>query len=118
MRHCPLCDKDLPEGEFYRKKNGRFLTYCKTCQKDYVRWNKIRLKYPDLGITLEEVRTLKEQESCESCGREGLVFVDHDHSTGRFRGMLCRLCNSGIGFLGDTIEGVEAALRYLKRERV
>jgi hypothetical protein len=42
------------------------------------------------------------------------LFVDHDHATGALRGILCNLCNSGIGALGDSVEGLREALRYLE----
>ena len=59
-------------------------------------------------------------EYCECCGRPAWLetrelAVDHDHITGRFRGWICFACNLGIGLLGDTIEGLEKALAYLRR---
>jgi Recombination endonuclease VII len=42
------------------------------------------------------------------------LAVDHDHETGKVRGLLCCNCNSGLGQLGDTIERVEGILEYLK----
>ena len=54
---------------------------------------------------------------CECClepsAPEDLSF-DHDHETGNFRGWLCTNCNTGIGKLGDSIKGIENALRYLR----
>jgi hypothetical protein len=41
--------------------------------------------------------------------------VDHCHSTGQIRGVLCCECNTGIGKLGDNAEGVRRALAYLER---
>ena len=54
---------------------------------------------------------------CEICERAPPVHCDHDHRTGKFRGWLCRMCNTAIGALGDDIEGLERALAYLRRPR-
>jgi hypothetical protein len=55
-------------------------------------------------------------EACECCGRREsrALNVDHDHTTGQFRGWLCFACNTGIGKLGDNYDGVLRALRYLE----
>lgn len=53
---------------------------------------------------------------CAICGGPpgGRWFhLDHDHSDGTLRGLLCGKCNKGIGLLGDTREGIERALAYL-----
>ena len=42
-------------------------------------------------------------------------MLDHDHATHNFRGWLCDGCNIGISRLGDTLEGVKAALTYLQQ---
>lgn len=55
---------------------------------------------------------------CELDGRpleQGKVHLDHDHTTGAFRGWLCNRCNLALGHLGDDIKGLERALAYLKR---
>jgi hypothetical protein len=44
------------------------------------------------------------------------LCLDHNHETGKFRGWLCDNCNTGIGKLGDTVEGLERAIAYLKRQ--
>lgn len=58
-------------------------------------------------------------ECCESCGGppngRGILHLDHCYETGIFRGWLCFKCNSGIGNLGDSIEGLEKALVYLRQ---
>lgn len=52
---------------------------------------------------------------CNCCSKEyHLMCLDHDHLTNKFRGWLCHKCNSGIGHLGDNIEGLEKALAYLR----
>lgn len=44
-------------------------------------------------------------------------YVDHDHESGQVRGLVCHKCNAGIGALGDTLEGVQRAVDYLKRAK-
>ncbi len=54
---------------------------------------------------------------CAICNKppgDNLLCVDHDHGSDVIRGLLCHNCNKGIGLLGDSIESVEKALRYLK----
>lgn len=52
--------------------------------------------------------------SRSSKGSRDAMVVDHDHSTGVVRGLLCRQCNVGIGNLKDDHEIVESAARYLR----
>ncbi len=42
------------------------------------------------------------------------MAVDHDHKTGKTRGLLCSNCNRGLGLLKDSIQIVKNALKYLK----
>ncbi|NBU34386.1 hypothetical protein EBS40_07220 [bacterium] len=44
------------------------------------------------------------------------LSVDHDHVTGKFRGFLCHMCNTGIGKFGDNPELLVAAANYLKEQ--
>jgi hypothetical protein len=58
---------------------------------------------------------------CASCGTaepkgsNNQWHVDHCHDTGKVRGLLCSLCNIGIGCLGDNLQGVRNALLYLEK---
>lgn len=54
---------------------------------------------------------------CLSTESTNRWHIDHEHSTGRIRGIICGKCNTGIGLLGDSVEGVERALAYLRRSK-
>src|ERR1700761_10093 len=85
-----------------------------------------RLKYK-FGITLADFLAMieKQEGRCAICqidvksltigkGRREAACVDHDHETGKIRGVLCHSCNTGIGLLGDSIGILEKAIKYLK----
>lgn len=70
------------------------------------------------GISLEEYHDcMSTSDVCEVCGTDDRLCYDHDHTTGEFRGVLCRQCNVSIGGLGDTLESLEKAVSYLKKDR-
>ena len=55
---------------------------------------------------------------CACCGRIAVLHCDHDHGPEKFfRGWICQLCNSSIGMLGDSEDGLRKALAYLERAR-
>jgi hypothetical protein len=53
---------------------------------------------------------------CALCGRAGVrkLCVDHCHTTGQVRGLLCDACNTSIGKLGDTAEALQRVADYLR----
>jgi hypothetical protein len=76
---------------------------CRSCIKKHT---KIRSKLHKYAPNKPEV--------CECCGLVPDKWVlDHDHSNNSFRGWLCDRCNTGIGKLGDDIQGIVKALNYL-----
>ncbi len=93
--------------------------------KDYIKDRNFQARY---GVSTEEVdRIIQLQEGC--CGlckkpfgeaRAKRPAVDHDHATGKIRGVLHQSCNMAIGHLGDSAEGIQSALDYFlpSNERV
>jgi hypothetical protein len=66
------------------------------------------------GLAIEEVEAMKEG-GCAICGTKTIdLHVDHDHATGKVRGILCRECNIGLGKFGDSPELMLEAIAYLR----
>jgi hypothetical protein len=71
------------------------------------------------GLTLLELAALIERQEglCAICGRRlTRPCVDHDHGTGKVRGILCVGCNVRLNALEDK-EFAEAGRRYLEEHR-
>ena len=63
---------------------------------------------------------LRSAGRCECCGktfpnRKGEPHIDHCHSSGVVRGLLCIGCNAGIGYFGESPERLRSAIDYLHR---
>jgi hypothetical protein len=92
-------------------------------KKDYRNW---RLKN-QYGLTEEDFKELliKQNGVCAICGQSETkvqhgkiqpLTVDHNHETGKVRGLLCFNCNIAIGKLKDSVVLLEQAIEYLKGE--
>jgi hypothetical protein len=87
-------------------------------QKKWYRTSRLRQKY---GIDEEDyqARLVQQDYACAICRsrdpktRYGVFSIDHDHSTGAIRGLLCTPCNRALGQFGDNAEGVRRVLTYL-----
>lgn len=77
----------------------------------------VRRKLAEYGLTPDQFeRMLTAQgEACaiceDSCAER--LCVDHDHATGRVRGLLCKPCNAGLGRFRDSAELLTRAARYI-----
>lgn len=114
-RECSRCQKMLPLDEFHKHNGGTaFLNrhpYCKTCSSE----RHLIHKY---GLTLaDKTRMHQEQDgSCAIC-RELValedIHVDHCHTSGKVRGLLCGACNKALGLLKDDPKRCMFMMRYL-----
>jgi len=69
------------------------------------------------GITLEELEQLKQKQKglCAICGENPGDQLDHDHDTGKVRGLLCIICNQALGLFGDNLPGIMRVVAYLEK---
>jgi hypothetical protein len=116
-RRCRLCGTEKPLSEFYERKDlGTHRTECKVCVIE-------RQRYRTLGVcnTRYDEMLVSQGGACAICdsslnsSRYTKLAVDHDHRTGKVRGLLCTSCNTGIGLFKDSPERLQAAIRYLRR---
>jgi hypothetical protein len=113
QRYCLSCKQYIDQDLFAKKKNG-LQSSCKKCQSKY---NRIRL----YNIDIEQYNKLicDQKNKCAICGKwlSTKPYVDHDHSTGIVRGLLCNRCNLAIGAFKDDIDVMESAVKYLKSRK-
>ena len=104
------------------------MAVCKLCYNKKVRqwYNPTKRKNYHLkrlyGITLEEYKEklANQGEGCAICGVKipggnGTHFyVDHNHTTGQVRDLLCHNCNFVIGYAKEDIDILKAVINYLE----
>jgi hypothetical protein len=116
-KNCKRCEQDLPENKAFfaikrvTKSNDNTTEWlsntCKACEKEATRVTE-KLKKSFQGL---------KGDCCHCCEKPtDKLSLDHDYKTGKFRGWICDNCNTGLGRFGDSLEGVEMAVKYLKRD--
>lgn len=70
-----------------------------------------KCKFYKIDISVYVQAIIKKE--CGICGGNRNLHVDHDHDTGRFRGILCRNCNIGLGHFRSNRELLLKAVEYL-----
>lgn len=114
---CAVCKETKPQYDFQpaQFRHGR-TPWCRSCCRDYQLLRKF-------GLTREEYdRMLAGQGGCCAiCGstdtgskNKGQFSVDHDHVSGKVRGLLCTRCNTGLGLFRDSCEFLGKAITYLE----
>ncbi len=92
---------------------------CKSCHSLRMRKNHLKRKY---NVTLEDYKHMlfQQDNKCYICNSEdpkrpsGVFVVDHCHTTGKVRHLLCDDCNLMLGKAKDDINILQAAIKYLK----
>jgi len=123
LKTCSDCGLEKPLTEFYkkdRKKSDRRDGKCKACRIS-------RQREKILGVTNEDYWAMYWEQGgrCGICRRRlyskryNAFCVDHNHSTGEIRGLLCHNCNRALGMLQDdpttlrrAVEWVEGTVRH------
>lgn len=115
----------------YLLKREQYLEYARKYRKKYpdrIKERRLRAKAKErdyalrknYGISLETYLKIRKQQNyhCALCPNDNqgkALSVDHDHKTGKVRGLLCRNCNLGLGYFRDETTLLFEAIKYLKR---
>ncbi|WP_078894578.1 endonuclease VII domain-containing protein [Streptomyces sp. CT34] len=114
-KHCRTCGEAKPHSEWHRNRrtSDGFATLCKPCKAAKGRVRHLKRQY---GITEAERDALvKEQWGlCVICLDAAPAHVDHDHETGKVRGVLCFSCNAALGQFKDRPDALRRAAEYLE----
>lgn len=116
QKKCRVC------GELFIPKAPSEHTCSEYCRK----YSHVEAYYKrTYGLSIEQYLDIAEDQNfvCAICGQEnfpmgvnhsGLLVVDHEHSSGQIRGLLCHNCNRALGLLQDSVSTLLAALSYLE----
>lgn len=126
LRPCSSCKQRLPATAFNKNRTRPDgLAYiCRSCWATYQRNASLLRRFGIDAKTFDRILA-QQHGGCAICGttkglqvgsRELRLAVDHDHTTGAVRGILCHSCNNGIGRFGDDPALLRRAADYLENK--
>jgi hypothetical protein len=121
---CPKCRAIREVGEFSKNSTSKDgLNYwCKYCQAEYRKSTYCPKKNRDYFLSRrynlthgQYIEMYEEREGeCDICGDyHETLCIDHEHSTGKIRGLLCQECNKALGLFYDNPLLIQSAIDYL-----
>jgi hypothetical protein len=134
---CPSCKERKPANLAYfgHRKDGHngLSVRCRTCwatvnaektkkfrrrRPDYIHLKKRKALEDKYGLPYGTLDRIEEEQKgrCKICRLERKLHADHDHETGKFRGMICHKCNSILGYVGDNPHFLRRAALYLEEK--
>ena len=128
----PIKEIECPECHI-KIQAKRKDTLCDACKRKHLKthWKNIEsnrdpIKRKDsnlkrnFGISLDDYKNMFERQDgcCAICGKHSdecprSLDVDHSHTTGHIRGLLCNCCNQALGLFKDDVEILKNAIQYL-----
>lgn len=122
VRRCWKCSMVLPEAE---RRPG--IAVCDGCRVDPRKAraeHEQRRRLRKYGLTQEQYDQMmaEQDDRCAACCTDTPGFkgwcIDHDHQTGRVRGILCTPCNRAIGFAQESPVILRALADWLEQQQL
>jgi len=125
---CPKCAREDSLKHYHTNKRPLTIEQKESKKISNSKWKGI---IRDSGFTNQQISTFKhrykineeellnfiekQNNKCAICNAELIneFLIDHCHTTGKVRGLLCRDCNFAIGLFKDNIKTLENAIQYL-----
>ncbi len=124
MKECKTCGEVKGPEEYTPRPTGLPSIHCKECVrvKDRARWIErkpkvaIYKRLKNYGLTEEAYQSMLigQDYQCAICFNEEKLYVDHCHTVGHVRGLLCNTCNLLLGHAKDNTVLLESAVKYLR----
>ena len=137
-RKCSGCTETKPLTEFGTNSVGAYgrKSTCRACEatearewrasltpearrqyKQMQRRSAVRGLYGEDGVAILE--RIQHGEACEICGgHTARMAIDHCHTTSKVRGLLCSNCNTALGLVGESVDRLQALIKYLETHNV
>ena len=116
MKVCSKCKIKKPNSAFDKDRyhSSNLTSQCKGCRSN----SKIQQKYGLSNERYEKIKA-KQDDCCAICKVEppDKLCVDHDHLTGKVRGLLCHRCNRSLGSFNDDIDLLKQSIKYLRKHK-
>jgi hypothetical protein len=121
-KKCSGCKevKNLDQYFKYKGDKNKYHSCCIICAKEQSQeYHKETFRFTRYGIDKDKFIKLlnKQNNKCAICYFEldyTKSHIDHDHNTRQVRGILCQLCNKGLGQFKDNINSLKQAIKYLE----
>ena len=125
MNICVKCAEEKSNDDFYFNQTSQHRDKtCKKCRCSVANQKASDLTYEErrelnlikrYGITIEEYTSILEAQGggCAICDRTDTLCVDHCHTSGIVRGILCRRCNTHLEYINE-LEGAKRMLNFLQ----
>jgi len=112
----------MAQKTYYQKNKKKLLKQVSEYKKknrDKYRFYTLRSR--TVKITFEQYKAIySNNPKCYICSRKQTskkLCIDHDHKTGKVRGLLCNKCNRALGLFQDSSKLLKKAVRYLENKK-